>query len=502
MSILTEQELINIINNPANNITDVTRNADNKIVEFKTTKRLQEIVGKEDLEREEAYNVFKENRPATCFDAYERVADRMNLQSLLTSEQQELFKDDTGKLVPAYQVTFDSILSMLKREGCAPDILQNALKWRSDAKSFEVALDQWVESLTVLQEFQYEYMGEHSVPVHELLRYELPSEDVFAKAFKEQFRKILYQCIQNPRVRDRVILILTLDANSPKDWKFLLSHNYNNSLEDCCYWPSMNAMQLGGDYVPMTVSHELDHTFHNLLYMVYDCERCMIDFGTIPFTRKLVNLPDVEDKMIQVSRREMEAFWGIEESQTLQFTNSQINFSKRVLCERYFMKAVWSDGEEMFTRMGVNMLSDHDEKIGIFFNPFSEIGVQEAVIWGHPERFRIVENHVYDMPTIVKDVVYMLPGQDNSCPAQFPIVYLNPEVRDAINTIANDIKTNGFPVPAADIQRILFKILKVTTDIRPCPPVNPEGTADDFYSNLSQLHKSFGLKSVEDYREA
>ena len=156
MSILTEQELIDSINNPENHITDVKRNADQKIVEFKATKSLEKIVGRTDLERNEAYALFLKNRPTTCFKAYERVAELINLQSLLTAKQQEVFKNDTGNLIPAYQVTFDSIFAMLKREGFAPDILQNALEWREDGKSFEVALDQWVDSLTVLQECQYE----------------------------------------------------------------------------------------------------------------------------------------------------------------------------------------------------------------------------------------------------------------------------------------------------------------------------------------------------------
>lgn len=45
MSNLTKQELIDIINNPENHITDIKRNDDQKIVEFKATKSLEEIVG-------------------------------------------------------------------------------------------------------------------------------------------------------------------------------------------------------------------------------------------------------------------------------------------------------------------------------------------------------------------------------------------------------------------------------------------------------------------------
>ena len=58
MSFLTEQELIAIINNPENHITDVKRNADQKIVEFKAPKSLKEIVGRTDLKRNEAYALF------------------------------------------------------------------------------------------------------------------------------------------------------------------------------------------------------------------------------------------------------------------------------------------------------------------------------------------------------------------------------------------------------------------------------------------------------------
>ena len=506
MSILTEQELIDSINNPENHITDVKRNADQKIVEFKATKSLEKIVGRTDLERNEAYALFLKNRPATCLKAYERVSEPINLQALLTPEQQELFKNDTGNLIPAYQVTFDSILSMLKHEGYAPDILQNALEWREDGKSFEVALAQWVDSLTVLQECQYEYARDYSnysKGVPEMFWYELPSGDVMAKRFKKQFQNSLHQCIQNPRVRDKIILILTLDANAPKDWKFLLAHNYNNALKDCYYLHTLIAIELGGNYTPITVSHELDHALHNLLHIMCDCEECMADFGKIPFTRKLLNLPEIADKMIQVSDREMEAFWGYEASKSLQFTNSQIKFSKRVLCEHYFMKAVWAAGEEMFTRMGVNMLSDHNGKVGIFFNPFSEIGEHKAVIWGHPMWDKIVKNDVYDTPRFIQDnVMYMLPDEDYGIPGPDPIVYLNPELKEAVTTIADNIKANGFPVPAEDIQRILFKILKVTTGIHPCLPVNPEWTKDDFYSNLSQLLNTCGLKSAEDYKQA
>lgn len=104
---------------------------------------------------------------------------------------------------------------------CTREILQNALKWREDGKSFEVALDQWVDSLTVQQEFQYEYVEpSNHVPenhVPETLWYELPSGEGMAKRFKKQFQTILHQCIQNPRVRDKIILILSLDANAPKD---------------------------------------------------------------------------------------------------------------------------------------------------------------------------------------------------------------------------------------------------------------------------------------------
>lgn len=503
MSILTEQELIDSINNPENHITDVKRNADQKIVEFKATKSLEEIVGRTDLERNEAYALFLKNRHATCFKAYERVSEPINLQALLTPEQQELFKNDTGNLIPAYQVTFDSILSMLKREGYAPDILQNALKWREDGKSFEVALDRWVDSLTVLQECQYEYVRDHSNRVHEMFWYELPSGDVMAKTFKKQFQNSLHQCIQNPRVRDKIILILTLDANAPKDWKFLLAHNYNNALKDCYYLHTLNAIELGGNYTPITVSHELDHALHNLLHIICDCEECMADFGKIPFTRKLLNLPEIADKMIQVSDREMEAFLGYKASKSLQFTNSQIEFSKRILCEHYFMEAVWGLSEEMFTRMGVNVLSDHNGKLGIFFNPFSEIGVCKVVVWGHPSWYKIVNDHVYNMPKVIEDgVLYMLPDQADGIHSLTPIAYLNPELKEAVTTIANNIKAKGFPVPADDIQCILFKILKVTTDIHPCPSVNSEETADDFYSNLSQLLATCGLKSAEDYKQA
>lgn len=509
MSFLTEQELIDIINNPENHITDVKRNADQKIVEFKAPKSLKEIVGRTDLDREEACACFEKNRPATCLKAYERVSEPINLQALLTPEQQELFKNDTGNLIPAYQVTFDSIFAMLKREGFAPDILQNALKWRKDGKVFEVALDQWLDSLTVLQACENEYVEpSNHVPenhVHETLWYELPSGDGMAKRFKKQFQTILHQCIQNPRVRDKIILILTLDANAPKDWKFLLAHNYNNALKDCYYLHTLNAIELGGNYTPITVSHELDHALHNLLHIniMCDCEECMADFGKIPFTRKLLNLPEIADKMIQVSRKEMEAFWGYEASKSLQFTNSQIKFSKRVLCEHYFMKAVWAAGEEIFTRMGVSVLSDHNGKVGIFFNPFSEIGEHKAVIWGYPMWDKIVKNDVYDTPRFIQDnVMYMLPDQDGGIPGPDPIVYLNPELKEAVTTIADNIKAKGFPVPAEDIQRILFKILKVTTDIHPCLPVNPEGTKDDFYSNLSQLLNTCGLKSAEDYKQA
>lgn len=45
MSNLTKQELIDIINNPENHITDIKRNDDQKIVEFKATKSLEGIVG-------------------------------------------------------------------------------------------------------------------------------------------------------------------------------------------------------------------------------------------------------------------------------------------------------------------------------------------------------------------------------------------------------------------------------------------------------------------------
>ena len=241
---------------------------------------------------------------------------------------------------------------------------------------------------------------------------------------------------------------------------------------------------------------------HNLLHIMCDCEECMADFGKIPFTRKLLNLPEIADKMIQVSRREMEAFYGYKASQSLQFTNSQIEFSKRKLCEHYFMKAVGAAGDELFTRMGVNVLSDHNGKVGIFFNPFSEIGERKAVIWGHPMWEKIVD-HVYNFPRVIVDgVEYMLPDQDDGTRDQFPVAYLNPEVKEVVTTIADNIKTKGFPVPAEDIQCILFKILKVTTDIHPCLPVNPEGTKDDFYSNLSQLLASCGLKSAEDYKQA
>lgn len=64
---------------------------------------------------------FLKNRLATCFKAYGRVSEPINLQSLLTTKQQERFENGTGNLIPAYQVTFDSILSMLKREGYAPE---------------------------------------------------------------------------------------------------------------------------------------------------------------------------------------------------------------------------------------------------------------------------------------------------------------------------------------------------------------------------------------------
>ncbi len=509
MSILTEQELIAIINNPENHITDVKRNADQKIVEFKAPKSLEEIVGRTDLDRKEAYACFEKNRPATYFKAYERVSEPINLQWLLTTKQQELFKNDTGSFIPVYQVTFDSILSMLKGEGFASDILQNALKWRKDGKSFEVALNQWVDSLTVLQGCQYEYVrvysSNYSKQISETFWYKLPSGDVMAKRFKKQFQTISHQCIQNPRVRDKIILILTLDANAPNDWKFLLAHNYDNSLKGCYYLHTLNAIELGGNYTPIIVSHELDHALHNLLHIVIvdDCEECMAEFGKIPFTRKLLNLPEIADKMIQVSRKEMEAFWGYEASKLLQFTNSQIEFSKRVLCEHYFMKAVWAAGEEIFTRMGVNVLSDHNGKVGIFFNPFSEIGEHKAVIWGYPMWDKIVKNDVYDTPRFIQDnVMYMLPDQDGGIRDQFPVAYLNPELKEAVTTIADNIKAKGFPVPAEDIQCILFKILKVTTDIHPCLPVNPEGTKDDFYSNLSQLLNTCGLKSAEDYKQA
>ena len=63
MSFLTEQELIAIINNPENHITDVKRNADQKIVEFKATKSLEEIVGRTDLDRKEAYACFEKIGP-------------------------------------------------------------------------------------------------------------------------------------------------------------------------------------------------------------------------------------------------------------------------------------------------------------------------------------------------------------------------------------------------------------------------------------------------------
>lgn len=129
------------------------------------------------------------------------------------------------------------------------------MKWREDGKSFEVALDQWVDSLTVLQEFQYEYVEpSNHVPenhVPETLWYELPSGEGMAKRFKKQFQTILHQCIQNPRVRDKIILILSLDANAPKGWKFLLAQNYNNSLKDCFYLHTLNAIELGGNYTPM-----------------------------------------------------------------------------------------------------------------------------------------------------------------------------------------------------------------------------------------------------------
>lgn len=506
MSFLTEQELIAIINNPENHITDVKRNADQKIVEFKAPKSLKEIVGRTDLDREEACACFEKNRPATCLKAYERVSEPINLQALLTPEQQELFKNDTGNLIPAYQVTFDSIFAMLKREGFAPDILQNALKWRKDGKVFEVALDQWLDSLTVLQACENEYVEpSNHVPenhVHETLWYELPSGDGMAKRFKKQFQTILHQCIQNPRVRDKIILILTLDANAPKDWKFLLAHNDNNVLYECCYVYDMNAIMLADSAVPMIVSHELDHALHNLLHIMCDCEECMADCGKIPFTRKLLNLPEIADKMIQVSRREMEAFWGYKASQSLQFTNSQIEFSKRKLCEHYFMKAVWADGEELFTRMGVQVLSDHNGKVGIFFNPFSDIGICKVIFWGHPMWEKIVD-HVYNFPRVIVDgVEYMLPDQDDGIRDQFPIAYLNPEVKEVVTTIADNIKTKGFPVPAEDIQCILFKILKVTTDIRPFLPIKPEGTRDDFYNTVIQLLVSCDLKSVKDYKQA
>lgn len=57
-----------------------------------------------------------------------------------------------------------------------------------------------------------------------------------AKRFKKQFQTILHQCIQNPRVRDKIILILSLDANAPKD---------------CFYLHTLNAIELGGNYTPM-----------------------------------------------------------------------------------------------------------------------------------------------------------------------------------------------------------------------------------------------------------
>jgi hypothetical protein len=96
----------------------------------------------------------------------------------------------------------------------------------------------------------------------------------------------------------------------------------------------------------------------------------------------------------------------------------------------------------------------------------------------------------------------MLPDQDDGTHGLTPIAYLNPELKEAVTTIANNIKAKGLPVPADDIQRILFEILKVTTDIHQCPSVNPKETADGFYNNLAQLLASCGLKSAEDYKQA